>query len=86
MKLTALGEIAQNGFLAGKAAAAARDRFEDTGSTHHAKSAGYYEGEAAASHEAYTIMKREIERLRNRFQNGYLTMDDFGTELEQVGG
>ena len=38
-------------------------------------------GEAVAYNDAYHIMKAELHRLCNRFQNGQLTVDDFGVVL-----
>jgi hypothetical protein len=38
----------------------------------------YREGEAAAYNDSYRLMKAELERLRNLWQNGALNYDSFG--------
>jgi hypothetical protein len=37
----------------------------------------YREGEAIAYNDAYKIVKAELQRLRNEYQNGCLTIDSF---------
>ena len=71
-KLTALGKINDNLNLAQKAARDRRDRGVD---------GAYQDGQAAAYHDAYKIMKAELQRLRNALQNGHLTQADFGDDL-----
>ena len=41
----------------------------------------YREGEAAAYLRAERLVKEELKRLCNKFQNGYLSIDDFGITL-----
>lgn len=38
----------------------------------------YWQGEAIAFLDAQKIFTKELERLRNRWQNNMLTFDDFG--------
>lgn len=57
----------------------ARNRNRETPSMRTAESKGYNEGQAAAFNEAYYLMKAELERLQNRFQNGSLSREDFDT-------
>ena len=57
----------------------ARNRNRETPSMRTAESKGYAEGEAAALNSAYYLMKAELERLQNRFQNGSLSREDFDT-------
>lgn len=56
----------------------ARNRFKENSTMQRAESKGYNEGKAAAYNDAYYMMKAELERLRNRLQNGSLTVEDFG--------
>lgn len=55
----------------------ARNSFKEAATLRRAESKGYNEGKAAAYNDAYYVMKAELERLRNRLQNGALTLDDF---------
>ena len=38
----------------------------------------YYTGEAVGYTDSHAFMKRELQRLKNLFQNGALTVEDFG--------
>ena len=40
----------------------------------------HHEGKSVAYNNAHTIMKAELRRLMNKFQNGSLNMDDFGVD------
>lgn len=71
-KFTALNKIAERSSLASKAAQRSRCGGRP-------EAAERYEGAAFAYSEAHREMKREIERLRNLFQNGALSMDEFDT-------
>jgi hypothetical protein len=53
---------------------------EDRTNTRRAQSLGYAEGQAVAYSHADELMRRELRRLMNKFQNGSLTMDDFGID------
>lgn len=73
-RLTALEMLADCGSTSATAAfrhrqAATERKQTDMGS--------YREGEAAAYADAHRILKAELARLRNAFQNGHLSMDDF---------
>jgi hypothetical protein len=60
---------------------AARER-RATAETPTAKAlAAYREGEAIAYSDAHRIMTAELRRLCNRFQNGCLSVADFGIVL-----
>lgn len=56
-----------------------RNRFKENKTIQRAESKGYAEGQAAAYNDAYYIMKAELERLQNKFQNGSLSREDFDT-------
>jgi hypothetical protein len=45
------------------------------------KGIAYQRGKAAAFNEAHTLMKDELRRLCNLFQNGALSVADFGVIL-----
>ena len=83
-KLTACGKIAELSSMS--TTAAEKCRLAQHQSPYREKQTHYNEGKAVAYSESYDIMKKEIERLRNRFQNGCLTMDDFNTENESYEG
>jgi len=76
MRLTALELIADRGTVANKARTRTLDDQEQRVPTNMVS---YYEGEVAAYNDAYAVMKAELERLRNKFQNNSLTMEDFRT-------
>jgi len=40
----------------------------------------YYEGQAVAFNDANNLAREELRRLMNKFQNGALTLADFGVE------
>ena len=40
----------------------------------------YYQGQAVALNDANTLVREELRRLMNKFQNGALTLSDFGVE------
>ncbi len=57
----------------------ARNRYKEVSTPNRRESKGYNEGKASGLNEAYYIMKAELERLQNKFQNGSLTQEDFYT-------
>lgn len=75
-QLTALELIADRGTVANTARSRTLDAQEQRVPTNMVS---YYEGEVAAYNDAYRVMKAELERLQNKFQNNSLTMDDFRT-------
>lgn len=60
-------------------AEAARNNHKEKQTIRSAESKGYNEGKASAYNDAYYMMKAELERLQNLFQNGSLTRADFDT-------
>lgn len=56
-----------------------RNRFKESKTMQRAETKGYAEGQAAAYNDAYYMMKAELERLQNKFQNGSLSREDFET-------
>lgn len=57
-----------------------RNAFKEEATAHRAQSLGYEEGKAIAYSNAAEIMHAELRRLMNRFQNGALTLSDFGID------
>ena len=47
----------------------------------HSVMKAYYNGEAIAYIDATKLVKEELRRLCNKFQNGNLSVDDFGVVL-----
>lgn len=77
-KLTALEKLADNCTVAANAATTARNLNKEHGATAtRLRSQGYNEGKNAAYNDAHAIMKAELKRLRNLWQNGALTYDAF---------
>lgn len=70
------------GFLALRATECARYRDELTAKLENPfatrfDNISYQQGKVEAFNDAHVIMKRELERLKNLFQNGALTLSDF---------
>jgi len=57
----------------------ARNAHKEHKTERRAESKGYAEGQASAYNDAYYMMKAELERLQNKFQNGSLSREDFDT-------
>lgn len=78
-KLTALEKIADRCTVANNAATRYRSTAKDEPkNVKAANAAGYAEGKVAAYNEAHAIMKAELQRLRNMWQNGMIiTASDF---------
>ena len=80
MKITALELLADRSHTATKSASKSR-----ASQTIQQQSAvcmrSYSEGEAIAYTDARKIMEAELRRLCNRFQNGCLSVSDFGIVL-----
>lgn len=76
-RLTALELLADHGATAAKTAADRRASAETREAANRVCMKSYREGEAAAYNDAYFLMKRELERLRNLWQNGAITYSDF---------
>lgn len=68
-----------------KTASAAANRLRDKAKTRaerdHHDHKSYQEGAAIAYIDAGRIVEAELRRLCNRFQNGMLSIDDFGIVL-----
>lgn len=80
MRFTALNKITEQNKLAILTAERNRNKFKETGVKFDRDAMIYADGEAAAFNVAYKIMKQELEQLRLKFQNGYLSIDDFNTD------
>jgi hypothetical protein len=81
LPLTALELIADRSIVASNVASARRDRCETRRERDMVDQKSYNMGEAAAYNDARTIMEKELRRLCNKFQNGSLTVADFGIVL-----
>jgi hypothetical protein len=75
---TALDVLADRCTIANNAAHEKRAACEDWKAARHIDMKSYRQGEAVAYNDAHHIMKRELERLRNLWQNGGLSYDAFG--------
>lgn len=78
--LTALRQIADKASNSADRAYDARGRMKEEPTLHRAESKGMHEAKAATYSECHCIMQAELRRLMNRFQNGSLTMADFGVD------
>lgn len=81
ISLTALELLGDRCVTANNAAAVHRDRAETRQERDHVDMKSYRMGEAVAYNEARAIMDKELRRLCNRFQNGCLSVSDFGVVL-----
>lgn len=75
-RCTALELLADRSSVSSKAA----DKRRSTQTPAEARNVcmrSYREGEAIAYTDAHKILKAELQRLRNLFQNGSLGLDDF---------
>ena len=77
----ALDRLAQREAVATDSAYRRRQRYKEKGVRPEVNMLCYHEGEAAALREAHALMEAELRRLCNRFQNGQLTVADFGVTL-----
>ena len=75
--LTALEILADRSSTAIKASNRCRDDQRDDRPTRTVTAADCHMAEAVAFNDAYLVMKRELERLKNLWQNGSLTIDSF---------
>lgn len=80
-RLTALEMLDDHSVTANKAATVRRDRAETRKERDHVDMKSYRMGEAAAYLAARNLMEAELRRLCNRFQNGALSVGDFGIVL-----
>lgn len=78
---TALDVLADRSNTATNAAHRIRDKATTLAEAKAHNHKSYQEGSAIAYTEAHKIMTAELRRLCNRFQNGYLSIDDFGIVL-----
>lgn len=79
--LTALELLADRSVTAGNAERACRDRAETRAERDVHHHASYLNGQDIAYIDARKIMEAELRRLCNKFQNGNLSIDDFGIVL-----
>ncbi|MEI9428685.1 hypothetical protein [Mesorhizobium sp. Cs1299R1N3] len=77
-RLTTLELIADRCKVAGDAAYKRRAEAKTYQEANHVDMKSYRQGEAAAYNDAHKAVKAELERLRNRWQNGALSYEDFG--------
>ena len=75
---TTLDLIADLTSISTRAASEHRDVCASRFEASHTDMKSYREGQAAAYNDAHKLMQRELERLRNLWQNGSLRADDFG--------
>lgn len=75
--LTALEMIADMSKCSQRAADRYRDKAESIAERDHVDMKSYHMGEIIGHMDAAKIMKRELERLRNEWQNGGLTYGSF---------
>jgi hypothetical protein len=76
-RLTVLELITDRSSVATRAANKHRDECEDWKEAGRVCMKSYRQGEAIAYKDAHDVMKRELERLRNLWQNGSITYSDF---------
>lgn len=77
MKNQAIAQIEDLVTSADKAAFRNRQEFKETGSTRATQMEHYHNGRAVGANDAWKIMREELKRLQNRFQNGMLQVSDF---------
>jgi hypothetical protein len=75
--MTTLDRITDRCSIAGRAAEKLRAERTDWKAGSTTDMLGYRMGEAAAYNDAHRLMKAELERLRNLWQNGSITYSDF---------
>lgn len=78
VKLTTLELIADRQKVSAKAADRERAEAKTYQEANHVDMKSYRQGEVAAYLDAHNIIQRELERLRNEWQNGCLTYSSFG--------
>jgi hypothetical protein len=76
--LTALEVLADRSLVANRSMYKHQDEAKTWKEANHVDMKSYRNGEAIAYNDAHHIMQRELERLRNLWQNGALTYADFG--------
>jgi hypothetical protein len=79
--LTALQVLDDRAVVATRSCDAARDMKKQRGERVEVDTMSYRNGQAIAFLDAKKIMEAELRRLCNRFQNGMLSVDDFGINL-----
>lgn len=79
--LTALEVLKDRGVVATNAMNRRRDAIEGRTERNAVDMKSYRNGEAIAYIDSAKIMEAELRRLCNKFQNGNLSVDDFGVVL-----
>lgn len=79
--LTALEVLDDRAVTAAKLCDKRRNDKKELGVSTDIDMMSYRNGQAIAFIDAKGIMERELRRLCNRFQNGQLTVEDFGVVL-----